>query len=524
MLRLFYVLSVVVLVGIGLLGFLSEDFWYLYIIAGAILAIGVYNTFQRKHSVLRNFPVLGYARFFIEFIRPEIHQYLVESDTDGRPFSRERRSIVYQRAKKVLDTNPYGTKREVSETGYQWLSHSLCAKYPAHEDPRILIGGDDCRQPYSAAILNISAMSFGALSKNAVLALNLGAKTGGFYQNTGEGGLTEYHLRYGGDLVWQIGTGYFGCRQPDGKFCPNYFQEKSQLPNVKMIEIKLSQGAKPGHGGILPADKLTPEIAEIRKVPLGHDVLSPPAHAEFSTPVGLLQFVARLRDLSGGKPVGFKLCVGSHQEFFAICKAMLKTKILPDFITVDGGEGGTGAAPLEFSNAVGASLDEGLFFVHNALVGCSLRDKIKIIASGKLITGFEIASKLAMGADLCNSARGMMMALGCIQSLKCHANTCPTGVTTQDPQLARGLVVKDKFKRVANYQRATVHSIKELTGAAGFDHPSQLGPAHINRRVSTNTVKTYAELFPYMTVGQLFSENIPEQYQQDWSVAIADAF
>jgi glutamate synthase domain-containing protein 2 len=350
----------------------------------------------------------------------------VESDTSGRPFSREQRSVVYARAKNTRDTIPFGTVEDVYETGYEWVNHSLSPKKIGHADVRVMIGGPDCKQPYSASLLNISAMSFGALSNNAVIALNQGAKIGGFAHNTGEGGISPHHLM-GGDLIWQVGTGYFGCRDKDGKFCPDTFSENAQKEQVKMIEIKLSQGAKPGHGGILPAAKLTQEIAKIRNVPMGKDVDSPPGHNAFTNPLEFIDFVTQLRELSGGKPIGFKLCVGKRREFIAICKAMHETGIAPDFISVDGGEGGTGAAPMEFSNHIGTPLVEGLIFVHNVLVGFDLRKKVKIISGGKMTSGFGLVKRLALGADLCNSARAMMMALGCIQARKCNSNLCPVG-------------------------------------------------------------------------------------------------
>ena len=402
--------------GILLLNGLSAIFYpsllWSMVVFGPLIALGIYDYFQKNRAVLRNFPIAGHFRYFFEAIRPEIAQYFIESDTEGKPFSRDQRSVVYQRAKGVRDTVPFGTLYDVYEVGYEWVNHSLSPLHLKPAEMRVTVGGADCTQPYSASRFNISAMSFGSLSKNAVLALNKGAKTGNFAHNTGEGGLSPYHLQGGGDLIWQIGTGYFGCRTSEGNFCPDTFAKKATLSNVKMIEIKLSQGAKPGHGGILPAAKLTREIAEIRDVPMGKDVLSPPAHTAFSTPVELIEFVAKLRELSGNKPVGFKLCVGKRREFLAICKAMVKTGISPDFIAVDGGEGGTGAAPLEFTNHMGAPLIEGLIFVHNALVGFCLRDKICIIASGKVITGFGMVKRLALGADICSSARGMMMALG----------------------------------------------------------------------------------------------------------------
>ncbi|MES2855002.1 MAG: FMN-binding glutamate synthase family protein, partial [Bdellovibrionota bacterium] len=410
----------------------SAFFWppvlFSLLIFVPLFGLGFSHAMQKKRAILRNFPILGLFRYGLEKIRPEIQQYFIESETDGAPVPRETRSVVYQRAKLQTDTLPFGTQRDVYSEGYEWLSHSMA---PKHVDPhslRVTIGGPQCRQPYSASIFNISAMSYGALSKTAIQSLNGGAQLGGFYHNTGEGGLSPHHMSGGGDICWQIGTGYFGCRTLGGDFAPALFQSVAQTPQVKMIEIKLSQGAKPSHGGILPAAKITPEIVAIRKVEPGKDVVSPPAHRKFSTPKGLLEFVGELRHLSGGKPVGFKLCFGQPSEFMAICKAMLETGILPDFITVDGGEGGTGAAPLEFSNSVGAPLEEGLSYIHETLCGFGLRDKIKVIASGKVMTGFNIFSRLSLGADLCNSARGMMLALGCIQARQCNTNHCPAGV------------------------------------------------------------------------------------------------
>jgi glutamate synthase domain-containing protein 2 len=404
------------------------------------------------------------------------------------------------------------------------MNHSLRALHPPEEAPRVRIGGPACKQPYDAAVLNVSAMSYGALSKNAILALNRGAKLGGFYHNTGEGGLSPYHLDGGGDICWQVGTGYFGCRDQDGNFDPEKFAEKAKQPAIKMIELKLSQGAKPGHGGILPARKVTPEIAKIRHVPMGEDVLSPPTHTAFSTPVEMCRFLGDLRELSGGKPVGFKLCLGKRREFLAICKAMLETGIAPDFITVDGGEGGTGAAPLEFSNVLGTPLDEALIFIHNALVGVGLRQQIRIIGSGRVISGFDLAHKLAIGADLCNSARAMMFALGCIQALKCNTNECPTGVATQDPTLVRGLVVEDKAIRVKNYQRNTVKALSELLAAAGLSSPAELRPWHILRRVSPTEVRHYGEMYEYLKPSALLAEPVPKSFARAWRAAEAKSF
>ncbi len=504
--------------------FLSPWFYGLSVILGPIILLGLMDIFQSRHSIRRNFPVIGHFRYIFEAIRPEINQYFVESNSDGVPFSREQRSIVYQRSKKQLDTLPFGTQKNVEEAGYEWVTHSLA---PTHVDPkslRVLVGGPDCKQPYNASVLNVSAMSYGSLSKNAVLALNGGARMGGFAHNTGEGGLSPYHLQPGGDIIWQIGTGYFSARTPDGKFSEDEFSKRAIKSNVKMIEIKLSQGAKPSHGGILPAAKVTEEIAAIRGVEMGKDVLSPPAHSAFSTPIGLLEFVAKLRHLSGGKPVGFKLCIGKRREFIAICKAMLKTGITPDFITVDGGEGGTGAAPLEFSNYVGFPLKEGLTYVHNALVGFNLRDRIRIIASGRTISGFDMITKFALGADMVNSARAMMMALGCIQALRCNSNHCPTGVATQNPDLVRGLVVEDKAIRVANFQTETVRSVAELLGAIGVHSHRDVRPWHITRRTGLGEHKNYSEIFEFLKPGSLLQEPLPVKYARTMSAAVAESF
>ncbi len=520
----FYIISIVFVLSIQLVALFWSPIYLAYIIVVPLISLGIHDILQTKHTVLRNFPVLGHFRYWLELIRPEIHQYFIESDWDGRPYNRQQRSVIYQRAKQTLDTLPYGTRKNVNEIGYQWIHHSLTAKSASKHAPRITIGDQQCHQPYQASLLNISAMSFGALSKNAVMALNRGAKFGGFYHNTGEGGLTDYHLTYQGDLVMQLGTAYFGCRTHDGKFCEKTFAEKSQLPSVKLIEIKLSQGAKPGHGGVLPAAKLTPEIAHIRGVELGHDIVSPPTHSTFDSPIGLLKFIDKLRQLSSGKPIGFKLCIGSYCEFFSICKAMLNTGIYPDFITVDGAEGGTGAAPVEFSNGVGTPLADALVFAHNALVGINVRDRIRLIASGKLTTGFDITVALAMGADLCNMARPMMMATGCIQSLQCNTNRCPTGVTTQNPKLMKGLVVAEKYQRVTHFHQATVQAVLELAGAAGLDSPTELKPQHIIRRTSPTRVRRLDEIYDYLKPGCLLTDHYPDTYARDWQTAQAESF
>lgn len=522
--RQFFLISILVFLVIAAISYFWQGILWSLVVIGPLFLFGLNDILQSKHTIRRNFPLLGNFRYFFELIRPEINQYFVESNFDGVPFSREARSVVYQRAKRVLDTLPFGTRMNVYAVGYEWVNHSL---NPVHVDPesmRTTIGGSECKQPYSASLLNISAMSYGSLSKNAILSLNWGAKIGNFYHNTGEGGLSEYHLRNGGDITWQIGTGYFGARDHDGNFDPELFKEKSNLPNVKMIEIKLSQGAKPGHGGILPAAKVTPEIAKIRNVHMGKDVISPPAHTAFKTPVELMHFIVKLRDLSGGKPVGFKLCVGKRREFLSICKAMVETGITPDFITVDGGEGGTGAAPLEFSNSIGTPLTEALIFAHNALVGFSLRNKLKVICSGRVITGFDVIKNIAVGADLCNSARGMMMSLGCIQALRCNSNQCPTGVATQDPRLVGGLVIKDKYKRVASFHEETINSAAEMLGAMGLSSPTQLRPWHRMRRTDFTEIKHYGEIYEFLKDGDLLGETLPKTYERAMHGCSAESF
>lgn len=501
--EVFIVLSVIVTAFIVGLAQVWPATWWFFIFFGPLILLGFVDIFQTKHAIKRNFPVIGHGRFILEKLRPEIMQYFVETDTEGSPINRMFRSLIYQRAKNVNDTMPFGTQMDVYRAGYEFMNHSLYASHVDEQDtqPRVVVGGPDCRQPYSASLLNISAMSFGALSKNAVMALNKGAKIGGFAHNTGEGGLSPYHLKYEGDIIWQIGTAYFGCRKPNGRFCKDTFQKQALLPQVKMIEIKLSQGAKPGHGGVLPASKNTEEIAAIRHVKPHTTVLSPPTHAEFSSPEGLLQFVKLLRHLSLGKPTGFKLCIGNKQEFIDICKAMISTGIKPDFITVDGGEGGTGAAPVEFSNSLGMPLREGLAFVKDTLDGFDLKKDIKIIASGKIFSGFHMARVIALGADLCNSARAMMLSIGCIQARECNNNTCPVGVATQNNSLMRGLVVDEKAPRVANFQHATVHSLLELIAATGLASHTELNRNHINRRVDMNHIVNYKEIYKEVATG-----------------------
>jgi glutamate synthase domain-containing protein 2 len=521
---LFVLLSSAIMVAILAGSYFHPGLFVALAFVGPIIAIGVVDMFQTRHSIRRNFPVIAHFRYILEAIRPEINQYFIESNTDGRPFSREQRSVVYQRAKRQLDTLAFGTKFDVYEIGYEWLTHSLA---PKHVDPKSLranIGGPHCSRPYNASIFNISAMSFGSLSQNAILALNGGAKLGNFYHDTGEGGLSPYHLQPGGDLVWEIGTGYFSARTKDGKFDPIRFAENASHSAVKMVELKLSQGAKPGHGGILPARKLTREIADIRGVEMGRDVLSPPAHSAFSTPIGLMEFIAKMRELSGGKPAGFKLCIGKRREFLAICKAMVQTGIYPDFIVIDGGEGGTGAAPMEFSNHVGSPLRESQIFAHNALVGFGLRKHIKLIVSGRVISGFDIVSRIATGADICNSARGMMMALGCIQALRCNSNECPTGVATQDPQLTIGLVPSDKRQRVCNYHHETLKSVAELVGALGIGSTTDLRPWHLMKRTGLAEIKHYGEIHDFIPEGSLLTRDFPKSFARAMNAANAESF
>lgn len=497
----------------------------LVVICVAILALGVHDLTQTSHAVLRNYPVAAHLRFLLERIRPEMRQYFFEGDKEGAPFARDQRAIVYQRAKQALDKRPFGTQYNVYEEQYEWLHHSIAPKAAAPlERLRVLIG-PETGAPYAASLLNISAMSFGALSANAIRALNKGAQKGGFYHDTGEGGVSPFHREFGGDLVWELGSGYFGARAADGGFDPGRFAEAARDPQIKMVELKLSQGAKPGHGGVLPAAKVTAEISAIRGVPTGEDCVSPACHSAFSTPVGLLEFVARMREMSGGKPAGFKLCIGHPWEFLAICKAMAATGITPDFIVIDGKEGGTGAAPLEFMDHVGMPLRDGLSFAHNALVGVGLRDRIRIGASGKITSAFDMAKVLALGADWCNAARGFMFAVGCIQAQSCHTGMCPTGVTSQDPLRQRALVVPDKAERVANFHRNTLHALTELVAAAGLSHPSELRPHHFLRRASSDRVISFAQQYEMLGTGQLLAD--PEsspKFREAWAMSSSDSF
>lgn len=520
-----WIVSAVTVVALMLAVFHSAAWWFLVVPAALLVWLGLHDQAQAPHAILRNYPIIGHLRFFLEMIRPEIRQYFLESDTEETPFSRAKRSLAYQRAKQQIDKRPFGTQKDVYGDRYEWINHSMAPAHIDNTDFRITVGGPSCTKPVSLSVLNISAMSFGALSGNAVLALNEGARIGNFAHDTGEGGISSYHKQPGGDIIWNIGSGYFGCRDEHGNFSETHFVANATLPQVKMIEIKLSQGAKPGHGGILPGAKVTAEIAQARGVKIGEDCNSPSAHTAFSTPIGLLEFVARLRELSGGKPVGFKLCIGHTWEWFAIAKAMVKTGITPDFIVVDGAEGGTGAAPVEFVDHVGTPLREGLRLVHNTLVGLNLRDKIKIGASGKIVSAFDMARVMALGADWCNSARAFMFAIGCIQAQACHTDKCPTGVTTQDPKRQRALVVADKAPRVAHFHANTLHALGELLAAAGLKHPNSLRTHHIACRISPSQVSLLSSIFPDLHAGSLLAGDLPSRvYQVAWPMADPASF
>jgi glutamate synthase domain-containing protein 2 len=494
------------------------------IVFGGLTGLGIRDVMQKPHAVLRNYPISAHIRFLLEEIRPEMRQYFFESEKDGMPFSRDTRAVVYQRAKMVLDKRPFGTQEDVYREGYEWMHHSVAPKVSAGEKFRVTVGGPDCTKPYSASVFNISAMSFGALSPNAVRALNAGAKKGGFAHDTGEGGVSPYHREAGGDIIWEIGSGYFGCRNRDGSFNPELFAKISSEDQIKMVELKISQGAKPGHGGVLPAAKVSEEISKIRGVAMGEDCISPASHRAFSNPLEMMKFVSEMRRLSGGKPAGFKMCIGHPWEFLAICKAMLESGIYPDFIVVDGNEGGTGAAPLEFMDHLGMPMREGVSFVHNALVGIGARDRIKIGASGKIATAFDMARAMAIGADWCNSARGFMFALGCIQSLSCHTDRCPTGVATQDPLRNRALAVPHKTERVYNYHHATLHALAELLAAAGLEHPRELRPIHFSQRSSTTEVSSFAKLYPALRPGELLDGTQDPRFRDAWRMARPDTF
>ncbi len=499
--------------------------WIALLLCMALVGLGIRDVRQTKSSILRNYPVIGHMRFLLEFIRPEMRQYFIESDSEAAPFSRSQRSLVYQRAKGELDNRPFGTQLDVRDHGYEWINHSVQPTHIASHDFRITIGPDTA-QPYSASIFNISAMSFGALSANAILALNSGAKKGGFAHDTGEGSISQYHRVHGGDLIWEVGSGYFGCRNDDGSFSPERFASSAADPQVKLIELKLSQGAKPGHGGILPAAKVTPEIAAARGVPVGQDCVSPSSHSAFSTPVEMMHFIARLRELSGGKPTGFKFCIGHPWEWFAMVKAMLVTGITPDFIVVDGAEGGTGAAPLEFTDHVGAPVQEGLLLVHNTLLGAGLRERVSVGCAGKVISAFDITRMMALGADWCNSGRAFMFALGCIQAQTCHTGNCPTGVTTQDPARQRALVVPDKAERVWRFHQSTLKALRELLEASGLEHTDDVTAHHIVRRINDTEVRLLSNLVMHVKEGSLLTD-LDSQHQVFrlyWPLASAYSF
>lgn len=490
---------------------------------GLLTLVGIRDLIQTKHAILRNYPIAAHIRFILEHIRPELRQYFFENEKDGMPFPRDKRAIVYQRAKKALDTRPFGTHYDVYREHYEWLHHSMAPNRPTGELFRIAVGGPDCIAPYSASVFNISAMSFGSISANAIRALNKGAKLGDFAHDTGEGGVSPYHQEFGGDLIWEIGSGYYGCRNALGGFEPEKFADTAALPQIKMIEIKLSQGAKPGHGGMLPAAKISEEVARIRHIPMGRDCISPASHSTFKTPLEFMAFIAKLRDLAGGKPVGFKLCVGHPWEFLAVVKAMLETGITPDFIVVDGTEGGTGAAPLEFMDHIGMPLRDGLTFVHAALVGTNLRERVKLAASGKITSAFDMARVMALGADWCNAARGFMFAVGCIQSQQCHTDRCPTGVATQDKTRQRALVVRDKAARVANFHKETVLALGELIAAAGLHHPRELRAHHFVTRAEDCTL-TFRELYGGLEPGELLAGTDNPRFREEWLLARADTF
>ena len=498
--------------------------WWGVAVFGVLALVGLVDLLQQRSTLRRNYPLLAHFRYGLESIGPEMRQYFIEGDTAEVPFSRLQRALVYQRAKSVSDVRPFGTQHDVYAPDYEWLNHSMASVEIESHDFRIVIG-PDCAQPYSASVFNISAMSFGALSPNAILALNQGARAGGFFHDTGEGSISRYHREHGGDLVWEIGSGYFGCRDEAGGFSEERFIANATDPQVKMIELKLSQGAKPGKGGLLPGAKVTTEIAAARGIPLGVDCLSPPRHSAFSTPVEMMKFLARLRELSGGKPVGFKLAIGHPWEWFGIARAMHETGLLPDFIVVDGGEGGTGAAPSEFINHVGVPLQEALMLVHNTLVGLDLRERIMIGAAGRITSAFDIARTMALGADWCNSGRGFMFALGCIQAQSCHNDKCPTGVATQDPSRWKHLDVADKALRVQRFHDNTLMALRDLIGAAGLVHPHQLGPEHILRRESPTKIRSLAAMYRFLEPGELI-HGAPEHtvFKAFWADARSDSF
>ncbi len=521
---LFYVVSILGLIITAITYQFSHYALYILFILVPYILIGIRDILSVKHTVLRNYPVIGHIRYILEAIRPEIQQYFIESDKDGLPYNRQTRSLVYQKSKGETETIGFGTQNDITSLGYEFSHHSIFPKHITGDKYRIIFGGQHCSKPYSASRFNISGMSYGAISPNAIRALNKGANMGGFAHNTGEGGISPYHLEHGGDLIWQIGTGYFGCRKKNGRFDPDAFAKKAALDIIKMIEIKISQGAKPSHGGLLPAVKVNKEIAEIRMLEAGVDAISPAMHPEFCDPISMMKFIAKIRDLSGGKPVGFKICLGRREEFLSICKAMIETGITPDFITIDGAEGGTGAAPLMFANKLGTPLNEALAFVHNILVATNLRDKMRIIASGKIATGYDMIVKIALGADVCNAARGMMFALGCIQSLSCNTDRCPTGVATQNEHRWKVLDVQDKSSRVYNFQRKVITSFNELLEALGVEKPEQLDATYIRKYIDIGVSRTFAEIFPQLEDGELLKKNSKCVYADLWNLVRSDSF
>ncbi|TAJ78544.1 MAG: FMN-binding glutamate synthase family protein [Sphingobium sp.] len=511
-------------IAVTLIGLRHPRAFWLLLLFVPLLVVALIDLLQTHHSLRRNYPVSARFRWFFEWLRPFLRSYIVESDLDGRPFSHDERALVYARAKGDVSTHPFGTELDVYSEEYEWLAHSIAPSRHAEKYTRVSVGTDQCSRPYSAARLNISAMSFGALGSNAIEALNLGARIGGFYHDTGEGGLSPYHLKHGGDIVWELGSGYFGCRNASGNFDPAHFRDKATNDAVVMTEIKLSQGAKPGHGGLLPGPKVTAEIARIRDIPEGEDCLSPPFHTAFSTPRELLAFAAQMRDLSGGKPVGIKLCVGYPHELFAVVKAMIETEILVDFIVIDGAEGGTGAAPTELSDRVGMPLREGLILARNALVGTNLKDKVRLAASGKVNSGAAIAMNAALGADWCNAARSFMFSLGCVQSMRCHTDTCPTGVATQSPARQRALVVPEKAERVARFQRATLDALHDIVVAAGLNSPDEFTPDGLRQRINAAEMRSIDEIYPFVQPGELLDGARDPRLANWWKAADPASF
>ncbi len=466
-----------------------------------LFLISLKDFLQKKRSVLSNFPLLGRFRFFLESIRPELRQYYWEADDDELPYSRNQRTMVYQRSKDEGGVRPFGSLEKMYENDFVWLNHSITPSKINDDNFRTKVGKG--KNAYEMSVLNISGTSFGAISPPAITSLNKAAKIGGFAHNTGEGSLSKYHESGEGDTIWQISTGYFGCRDKKGEFNPKNFSIKAKLDQVKMIEIKLSQGAKPGHGGMLLAPKVTSEIAETRGVEEGKDCISPPRHKEFSNPSQLLDFVEKLRKLSGGKPIGIKLCIGHPWEFISIVKTMVLEKRIIDFVTVDGSEGGTGAAPAEFTDHIGCPLKDAIVFVDNALVGANLRDRVKIGVSGKIVSAFDIAHVCALGADWVNMARPFMFSIGCIQCRSCHTGECPTGIATMDPMRYRAIDIEDRSNRAYNFHKNTLFVLKELLEAVGVTHPVQLNRRHIVRRLSESDIRLADQIYPKAVKGEL---------------------